>query len=116
VTLLESVIACVLLALVGVVCLEQVSEAARLQQRTAAWSEAIPAADQALAAALLNAPAPEVASPDGTPRAAGARVAASSERRPWRAGVDLIEVTVPVASGGHLTVSHLVAAPRPRTP
>ncbi len=110
-TLLESVIACVLLAMVGVVCLEQVSEAARLQQRTAAWSAAIPAADEALAAALLSAPPPDVAG-----GIQGPRDAVSTQRRPWRAGVDLIEVTVPVASGGRLSVSHLVAAPRPQTP
>lgn len=114
-TLLESVIAFVVLALVGVVCLEQISEAAHLQQRTVAWSQAIPTADAALAAALVSAP--PLADASARPSTADPSAStAVTRRRPWRPGLDVVEVTVPVATGGSLTVSHLVPAVDRRVP
>ena len=54
-TLLEAVIAFVLLALVGVVCLDQSRGASQLQRSSAEWERAIAVADAALATATAGA-------------------------------------------------------------
>lgn len=101
-TLLESIIASVLLAVTAVVCLDATRGAARLQQRTGAWTNAVSQAESALALASADAPADD-------------RTAARVTRRPWgdeATRLDLIEVEVPVAGGGSYRMARLVERAR----
>ncbi|MBL0171419.1 MAG: hypothetical protein IPP90_11915 [Gemmatimonadaceae bacterium] len=105
-TLLEAVIAFVILAVVGIVCLDQSRGAAQLQAASAEWMRAIAQGESTMADATSNAPA----RPDG---ASGAlpdpRVRVS--RHPWRTGVDQVDVTVSLANGAQFVMTRLVPAP-----
>ena len=102
-TLLEAVISFVLLALVGVVCLDQSRGAAQLQLSSAEWERAIATAD----AAIANETAGVSTGPDGS-------IASTIDRRvqvtraPWRGSLDQIEVRVPLAHGGTYVMAKLV--------
>ncbi|MDQ8159070.1 MAG: hypothetical protein P3C12_06570 [Gemmatimonadota bacterium] len=101
-TLLESIIASVLLAVTAVVCLDATRGAARLQQRTGAWTDAVSHAESALALASAGADATD-------------STAARITRRPWGDGaarLDVIEVEVPVAGGGAYRMARLVERAR----
>lgn len=101
-TLLEAVIAFVILSVVGIVCLDQSRGAAQLQVTSAEWTRAIARGESALAEAIAGT----ASIPDVGPRGASVpRV--QVERRFWRAGVDQIEVTVPLASGATYVVTRL---------
>ena len=106
-TLLEAVIACVLLSVVGVVCLDQTRGAVRLQEQSVMWSSAVSRAESAFADAAT-----------GTPSSArlgggmGDDSTVTVERRPWRPGVDLVQVRVALPSGGAFDMVRLVPSPR----
>lgn len=102
-TLLEAVIAFVLLSVVGVVCLDQSRGASQLQVRSAEWTRAIALAESALAQSALSATGAEAAPLDARIRVV---------RRPWRSGVDVIEVSVPLQHGGVYTLERLTPAVR----
>lgn len=125
-TLLEAVIAFVLLSVVGVVCLEQTSSAARLQASSVEWTQAV-AVGEATLATLDGAGA----SPDFGLASASASAAIATgtvlseagdadrttravrvERTRWRAGLDRVTVSVPLRHGGAFTLTRLVATPR----
>ncbi|WP_310568507.1 hypothetical protein [Gemmatimonas sp.] len=92
-TLLESIIASLLLAVTAVVCLDATRGAAALQQRSVAWTQAVAQAEAELA----------TVSSGGLP-SSGTRVA----RRPWRDGLDRLEVEVPMAGGATFRLTRLV--------
>jgi hypothetical protein len=99
-TLLESVLAFVLLAVVGVACLDLAQGASGLENRSVEWARAVAASESAMAAAAAGVPAHELSS-------AGVRVA----RSPWRggdAGVELIVVDVALPGGAEFRTSRLV--------
>lgn len=96
-TLLESVIAFVLLAVVGVSCLELTRGAASLQRSSAAWTAAVAAGESALASAVAGAP-PDDALP------------ATVLRTRWRDGVERVEVTVALPDGRAFRLNRLVPA------
>ena len=97
-TLLEAVIAFVLLSVVGVVCLDQSRGASQLQARSAEWTRAVEQAESALAEATSRA----------LPMAnAAGRDAVRIDRRTWRPGVDVVSVTVPLAQGGEYVLERL---------
>ncbi len=101
-TLLEAIIAFVILSVVGIVCLDQARGAVQLQAASAEWTRAIAQGESALAEASA-----ETAT---TPEAASSRTVDSSvrvERRPWRSGVDQIAVTVSLANGATLVLTRL---------
>ncbi len=113
-TLLEAIIAFVLLSVVGVVCLDQTRGATQLQVRSAEWTDAVARAESALAAATASA-LPEIAMHIGEGDLArdAAPIGRSAEqpnvsRTPWRSGLDRIEVRVPLASGGTYVLERLV--------
>jgi hypothetical protein len=96
-TLLESIVAFVVLTLVGIACLDLSRGAMQLEHRSAEWTQAVAQAESAMAAATEGA-----AAADG--------LGATVLRRPWRTGVDLIEVSVPLPDGGVYRLERL--APR----
>lgn len=118
-TLLEGILATVLLAVVAVACLDGTRGAAQLQQRSSARAEAIVAAATALEAATVDAGADA--------GAASSRDAVSVQRSTYRAPVAFgermvraantaallrIDVEVTLRDGGRVQVSRLVEAPR----
>lgn len=96
-TLLESVVAFVILALVGVACLDLSRGAAQLERSSVEWSRAVARGEAALAAAATDAP---IDVPAGV----------SVQRAPWRAGVERVEVAVAVdvSAGRVFRVARLV--------
>lgn len=102
-TLLEAMIAFVLLSVVGVVCLDQSRGASQLQASSAEWSRAVLRGERAMADAMAN----------GAPGASDERTLADADvrvvRRPWRGRVDAIDVMVPLPNGATYTLTRLVA-------
>ena len=96
-TLLESIIASVLLAVTAVVCLDATRGAAALQRKSASWTEAVALAESELAVVT-----------SGGLAASSTRVS----RRRWRDGLELIEVDVSTAGGASFRLTRLVEANR----
>lgn len=128
-TLLETLVALVILGLAGVAFLGLFSQSAQLSQETSAWSRAVTRGRNTMAAlqaepSLLRFP------PDGRPAAAGSARGADGSAggdseagpvtwtvRPWRTpGVVLVTVRVPLPREGTYRLSRLFSAPdRPGT-
>ena len=92
-TLLESILASLLLAVTAVVCLDATRGAAALQRTSAAWTEAVARAEAELA----------------TVRSGG--LASSTTRvvrRPWRDGLEILEIEVPMAGDASFRLTRLV--------
>lgn len=92
-TLLESLIASLLLAVTAVVCLDATRGAAALQQKSEAWTRAVAEAEAELAIVTSGGVA------SNTTRVS---------RRPWRDGLELIEIDVPMAGGASFRLTRLV--------
>ncbi len=92
-TLLESIIASLLLAVTAVVCLDATRGAAALQQKSAAVTRVAAQAEAELATVS-----------SGGLASSNTRVS----RRPWRDGLDLLEVEVPMAGGASFRLTRLV--------
>lgn len=110
-TLLESIVAFIVLALVGIACLDLSRGAVDLQRSSEEWTRAVTIGESALAAAAADlnvddtfANGVEDQSRRGAERAMSPRVI----RRAWRDGVDVIEVSVALPGGGDYRVSRLV--------
>ena len=101
-TLLEAVIAFIILSVVGVVCLDQARGASQLQRSSADWTRAVARGESALAEAIAT-----TAPPDGGAASAG-DPAVRVQRRPWQAGLDIIEVSVPLGNGRTYDLARLV--------
>jgi len=104
VTLLEAILAFVLLSVVGVVCLDQTRGATQLQVRSAEWTDAVARAESAMSAATAGSLPGDAFGSISDRRDDDAIVA----RAPWRAGLDRIVVTIPLASGGTYVLERLV--------
>ena len=107
-TLLESIVAFIVLALVGIACLDLSRGAVELQRSSEEWTRAVSIGESALAAATAAANADDAFSPESGRNNANA-MTPRIFRRVWRDGVDVIEVAVPLPSGGEYQVSRLVA-------
>ena len=92
-TLLESIIASLLLAVTAVVCLDATRGAAALQRKSASWTQAVAHAEAELATVSSGGPA------SGTTRVI---------RRAWRDGLDVLEIDVPTAGGASFRLTRLV--------
>lgn len=92
-TLLESILASLLLAVTAVVCLDATRGAAALQRTSAAWTEAVARAEAELATVS-----------SGGVASSATRVA----RRPWRDGLDILEVEVPMAGDTRFRLTRVV--------
>jgi hypothetical protein len=102
-TLLEAMVAFVLLSVVGVVCLDQSRGATQLQVSSAEWARAVLRGERAVSLAMAN----------GAPGLRDDRATVVDDvrvvRRPWRGRVDVIEVAVPLSTGATYTLTRLVA-------
>ena len=98
-TLLESMIAFVLLAVVGVACLDLTRGATALETRGAEWTRAVATGESVIAAVAAGVPQDELARD-------GVKIA----RRRWAgdAGVESIEVAVALPDGAEFRVSRLL--------
>lgn len=109
-TLLESLIATVLLAVVAIACLEGTRGATRLQQRNAEMVAALAHAESELAAQVAGASTIGAAAEPGS---GALRVS----RRPYTAAgapaaLDILEVEVALPNGGTTRLSRLVERAR----
>ena len=107
-TLLESIVAFIVLALVGIACLDLSRGAVELQRSSEEWTRAVTIGESALAAAAADASEADafaMQAPRNEPETMAPRVI----RRVWRDRVDVIEVTVPLPTGGEYKVSRLVS-------
>ena len=106
-SLLEAVVATVILALVGVACLEGTQRALVLQQRAEQRTLALQQADASLTAATLGVSEPNVD-------------VSSSSRPLWAANaplsVERVSVQVQTAEGGVMQLTRLVPRARSLTP
>jgi hypothetical protein len=93
-TLLETAVATVLLAVAAVTCLESTREAVAASRRAAAWQQAVAQAEVALAV-------PTAAAGGTDPRV-------QVVRRRYAPGVALVEVTVRLPDGGVHRTARLV--------
>lgn len=112
-TLLEAIVAFVLLSVVGVVCLDQSRGASQLQVRSAEWTRAVTLAESAMAEAT-SAPlafAPPLAATPSVPR-----VPVQVERRRWQPGVDVVHVSVPLPDGRRFVLERLARVSAPDAP
>ncbi len=114
-TLLEAVIAFVLLSVVGIACLDQSRGAAQLQVASVEWDRAVLRGESAMASAVAGVtPSWPETTHDATRDAArdatdDAALPVQVTRRAWGRGVDAIEVTVPLHDGGRYVLSRLVS-------
>jgi type II secretory pathway pseudopilin PulG len=99
VTLLESIVAFVLLAVVGVACLDLSHGASSLAVSSREWNAAVARAESAL---TLASAAQDAGSSNDV---GNVRVT----RRPWSDDVDEVSVDVPVRDGRVFRLSRLVA-------
>ncbi len=118
-TLLEAVVAFVLLSVVGVVCLDQSRGASQLQAQSAEWTVAVAQAEAALALAERQEPSFDMPGVTLVPladgRESGAAIAIRLERRRWQSGIDVLSVTVPLSGGRSYRLERLapsMGAPR----
>lgn len=112
-TLMEAVVALVILALVAVGCLELTQGASHLEYSAMQWNAAVSAAESRMAQVLSGAGGANETSlrVRTTVRAdLDRRANTQVTREPWRAGVDLISVSVPVADGKRYVLRRLVPA------
>ena len=106
-TLLEAIVAFVILALVGIACLDLGRGAAQLERSSVEWSRAVSVGEAVLASGGANAPVSASASRDGTGEV-------EVQRRSWSNGVDRLDVTVVVSAGRTLHMSRLVPSSQRR--
>lgn len=101
-TLLETIVAFVLLSVVGVACLDLARGATSLEQRSAAWSRAVAIGESAADAAAVNAPLDD-------PSFNGVRIV----RRPWaqNGAIEQIDVVVTMPDRTEFRLTRLVARP-----
>lgn len=114
-TLLEAVVALVILSLAAIGCLELAQGASRLEFNATEWNAAVSVAESRMTQVSLgatveadNALRVEVRDAE---RAQGTIVT----REPWSAGLDLVSVSVPVADGKRYVLRKLVRASNIRT-
>ena len=107
-TLLESIVAFIVLALVGIACLDLSRGAVELQRSSEEWTRAVSIGESSLAAATASANVDDAFGP-ASGRNSANTMTPRILRRVWRDGVDVIEVAVPLPSGGEYKVSRLVA-------
>ena len=100
-TLLESVVAFVILALAGIACLDLSRGSAQLERSSVEWSHAVSVAEAALTSGAAGTAVDEYGD-------------VALRRLPWAKGVDRLDVTVAMSSGRTLRMSRLVPVPRSR--
>lgn len=112
-TLMEAVVSLVILSLVAIGCLELTQGASNLEFSATQWNAAVSAAESRMAQVTSNASGANETSlrvnqvaGDDSARNAGIQVL----REPWRAGLDMISVSVPVTGEKRYVLRRLVPA------
>lgn len=99
-TLMESVVALVLLSLAAIGCLELSQSASRLEFNATQWNAAITTAESVMNQTTLGAPVLR----------SGGESGITVSREPWRDGMDLVTVRVPVVDGKTYELRKLIRA------
>ena len=102
-TLLETMVALVILALVVTGFLEVFQGSSRLARNAETWSTAVAYAEDGMEAVKLGEELPGEALPGGFER--------HVETRSWRDGIQLVTVVVALPDGGRISLQRLVEAP-----
>ncbi len=109
-TLLEVMVALIVLTLVGAGYFELVAQSHRLSGSTVAWSSSVLDAQDALESAKLGAPDPAQGAPVRLPDGSLRRVL----RRPWAPGFTRVTVEITSPEGQRIEVDRLVRPVRSR--
>ena len=107
-TLLETVVAFVLLSVVGIACLDLSRGATSLETRSVEWSNAVAVGDAVMTAAAAGVNDDELLANAG-------RQDVRLRRMPWRDGadgIDVLDVQVTLPTGASYHASRLVRARR----
>lgn len=105
-TLMEAVVALLILALVSVGCLELVQGAATQEFSATQWNAAISEAESRVAEVVTAAPRADALGSGATETAR--RSGTSVVRRSWSAQLDLLTVSVPVTGEKRYVLQRLV--------
>lgn len=108
-TLLETVVAFVLLSVVGIACLDLSRGATGLETRSVEWSQAVALGDAVLTAAASGA------TDDALNANAAYRRSVRIQRMPWRDaadGIDVLDVQVMLPTGATYHATRLVRTRR----
>lgn len=111
-TLLEVLVALVVLSLVGLGYLQLFHGTHRLVTASRAWSQALEYAEDAIERAKLREPGFAAAPAESLP--AGFR--RQITQRPWRPGLTVVTVTVFLPGGGRFDLDRLARAQPPQLP
>lgn len=112
VTLMEAVVAIVILALAAIGCLELAQGASRLEFTATEWNAAISMAESRMAQATLGAPGELNETNVSVNESDRARVRETRvTREPWRPGLELVSVSVPLSGGKQYVLRKLVRTP-----
>lgn len=109
-TLMEAVVALLILALVSVGCLELAQGAATQEFSATQWNAAISEAESRVAEAVTAAPLTDAVGGGATETAR--RAATSVIRQPWSEQLDLLTVSVPVIGEKRYILQRLVPTAR----
>lgn len=110
-TLMEAVVAIVILALAAVGCLELAQGASRLEFSATEWNAAVTMAESRMAQVSLGASSEPVLSSVPVADAEAARFSATRvTREPWRPGLDVVSVSVPMSGGKQYVLRKVVRA------
>ena len=108
-TLMEAVVAMVILALVAVGCIELAQGASNLEYSATQWNAAVTMAESRMAEVVSGAPtvAPSTSLRESASDSA-MRTGTQVTRESWRGGLDMIAVAVPVAGGKQFVLRRLI--------
>ncbi|MEP6780371.1 MAG: hypothetical protein ABJC26_10820 [Gemmatimonadaceae bacterium] len=103
-TLMEAVVALVILSLVAVGCLELSQGASQLELSAMQWNRAVMLAESRMSQYTTGAPTDGLISPD-----------VQLSRVPWHDGLDVVTVSVLVGQGKHYELRRVVPTMRQST-
>lgn len=110
-TLLEAVVALVILALSAIGCLELSQRASQFEYSANQWNAAVSVAETRMAQMVLGASDESAQSSTELSAMEAARLSGTQvTREPWKRGLDLITVSVPVTDGKVYVLRKLVRA------
>jgi prepilin-type N-terminal cleavage/methylation domain-containing protein len=106
-TLLETMVALVILGLVVLAYLEVFGATARASNDAATWTQAVTYAEQGMEVAKLDVQGAVLRGPETLEGGFQRRI----DARPWRPGVVWLTVTVAFPEGGRFSLDRLVEVP-----
>ena len=109
-TLLEAVVAFVLLAVVGVTCLDLSRRATELERRSVEWTQAVAEGEALLTETIAGDGSSVQLTAGGSADRSGYQLPASVSRSPWLGGggVDVVTVVVKLSGGQSFQLSRMI--------